>query len=138
MNVEMMQQSRRRRHRSGRGSAWQPRPYRDPHLDARSRVHGAATQEGSDDVMMPLTPGAQIDELRRLLRESEQRRQAAEVKLADRERQLGTACQTIATQDHRIGGMTAELARLRGAATATVLNAYALDFPHLFKSTAER
>ena len=41
--------------------------------------------------MMPLTPGAQIDELRRLLRESEQRRQAAELKLADRERQLGTA-----------------------------------------------
>ncbi|MCW2564157.1 MAG: hypothetical protein JWQ31_2717 [Mycobacterium sp.] len=137
MNVEMMQQSRRRRHRSGRGSAWQG-PYRDPHLDAGSRVHDAATQEGSDDVMMPLTPGAQIDELRRLLRESEQRRQAAEVKLADRERQLGTARQTIATQDHRIGGMTAELARLRGAATATVLNAYALDFPHLFKSTAER
>ena len=138
MNVEMMQQSRRRRHRSGRGSAWQPRPYRDLHLDAGSRVHDAATQEGSDDVMMPLTPGAQIDELRRLLRESEQRRQAAEVKLADRERQLGTACQTIATQDHRIGGMTAELARLRGAATSTVLNSYALDFPHLFKSTAER
>jgi hypothetical protein len=138
MNVEMMQQSRRRRHRSGRGSAWQPRPYRDPHLDAGSRVHDAATQEGSDDVMMPLTPGAQIDELRRLLRESEQRRQAAEVKLADRERQLGTARQAIATQDHRIGGMTAELARLRGAATSTVLNAYALDFPHLFKSTAER
>jgi hypothetical protein len=38
--------------------------------------------------MMPLTPGAQIDELRRALRESEQRRQAAEIKLADRERQL--------------------------------------------------
>ena len=87
---------------------------------------------------MPLTPGAQIDELRRALRESEQRRQAAEIKLADRERQLGTACQTIATQDHRIGGMTAELARLRSAATATVLNAYARDFPNLFKSTCER
>ena len=41
--------------------------------------------------MMPLTAGAQIDELRHLLRESEQRRQAAELKLADRERQLGTA-----------------------------------------------
>jgi hypothetical protein len=39
--------------------------------------------------MMPLTAGAQIDELRRLLRESEQRRQAAEHRLADRERQLG-------------------------------------------------
>ncbi|MGZ8714877.1 MAG: hypothetical protein ACXWZX_17205, partial [Mycobacterium sp.] len=69
---------------------------------------------------------------------SEQRRQAAEFKLADRERQLGTACQTIATQYHRIGRMNAELARLRGATTATVLNAYALDFPHLFKSTGER
>ncbi len=88
--------------------------------------------------MMPRTPGAQIDELRRLLRESEQRRQAAELKLADRERQLGTACQTMATQDHDIDRMTAELARLRGAATATVINAYALDFPHLFKSTSER
>ena len=88
--------------------------------------------------MMPLTPGAQIDELHRVLRESEQRRQAAEIKLADRERQLGTARQTIATQDHRIGGMTAELTRLRGAATATVIDAYALDFPHFFKSTIER
>jgi hypothetical protein len=88
--------------------------------------------------MMPLTPGAQIDELHRVLRESEQRRQAAEIKLADRERQLGTARQTIAAQDQRIGRMTAELARLRGAATATVLNAYALDFPQLFKNTRAR
>jgi hypothetical protein len=137
MNVELMQQCRRRRHQSGRGSAWLPGRYRNSHLDNR-RNHGTATQKGRDDVMMPLTPGGQIDELRRLLRESEQRRQAAEIKLADRERQLGTAFETIATQDHRIGGMTAELARLRGAATATVLNAYALDFPHLFKSNAER
>ncbi|MEN3317001.1 MAG: hypothetical protein V7643_402 [Mycobacterium sp.] len=88
--------------------------------------------------MMPLTAGAQIDELRRLLRESEQRRQGAELKLADRERQLGTACQTIARQDHRIGRMTAELARLRAKATATVIDAYALDFPNFFKSTSER
>ncbi len=88
--------------------------------------------------MMPLTPGAQIDELRRLLRESEQRRQAAEHKLADRDRQLGIARQTISTQDHQIGPVTAELARLRGAATATVINAYALDFPQLFKSAVER
>ena len=34
--------------------------------------------------------------------------------------------------------MTTELARLRGAATATAINAYARDFPHLFKSTSER
>ncbi|OBB05820.1 hypothetical protein A5662_10535 [Mycobacteriaceae bacterium 1482268.1] len=87
--------------------------------------------------MMPQTPGAQIDELRRLLRESEQRRQAAELKLADRERQLGTARQMIATQDHCIGTMTAEVARMRGAATATVINAYARDFPNFFKSTCE-
>ena len=39
--------------------------------------------------MMPLTAGAQIDELRCLLRESEQRRQAAEHRLADRDSQLG-------------------------------------------------
>jgi hypothetical protein len=76
--------------------------------------------------MMPLTPGAQIDELRRALGESEQRRQAAEVKLADRERRLGTARQTIAAQDHRIGWLTAEVARLRGAAS-TVLDDYARD-----------
>ncbi len=74
--------------------------------------------------MMPLTVGAQIDELRQLLRESEQRRQSAELKLADRERQLGK--------------MTAELAGLRGKATASVLSAYALDFPHMFKSNNER
>ena len=88
--------------------------------------------------MMPLTARRQIDELRRHLHESEQRRHAAELKLADRERQLGTARQTIATQDHRIGTMTAELAGLRGKATATVLSAYALDFPHMFKSNSER
>ena len=88
--------------------------------------------------MMPLTARRQIDELRRHLHESEQRRQAAELKLADRERQLGTARQTIATQDHRIGKLNAELAGPRGRATATVLSAYALDFPHMFKSNSER
>jgi len=71
---------------------------------------------------MPLTPGAQIDELRRALRESEERRQAAEAKLADRDRRLGTACRTIAAQDNRIGRLTAELARLRGSAASTVLD----------------
>ena len=129
MDAELMQQYRRRRQRSGRGSAWQSGRYAD---DRRT------TQEGNEDVMMPLTPGGQIDELRRLLKESEQRRQAAELKLADRERQLGTARQSIATQDHRIERMTAELARLRGAATATVIDSYALDFPNFFKSTSER
>ena len=76
---------------------------------------------------MPLTPGAQIDELRRALRESEQRRKAAEIKLADR--QLGTASQTIAAQDDSIGRMAVELARLRGRATATALNASAARLP---------
>ena len=65
--------------------------------------------------MMLLTPGAQIDELRRALRESEQRRQAAEIKLADRDRRLGTASRTIAAQDHRIDRLTSELMRLAGA-----------------------
>jgi hypothetical protein len=49
---------------------------------------------------------AQADELRRTVRESEQRRKAAEVKLADRERRLDT-----------------------------VINNYALDFPGLFHRT---
>jgi hypothetical protein len=67
-------------------------------------------------LMMPVTPGVQIDELRRTLRESERRRQAAEIKLADRERQLGTAHQTIAAQDQRIVWLMAEIARLGGTA----------------------
>ena len=92
MDAELMQQYRRRRRWSGRGSAWQPVRYRD---DDR-------TTQRNEDAMMPLTPGGQIDELRRLLKESEQRRQAAEQKLADRERQLGAARQSIAAQDHRI------------------------------------
>lgn len=65
--------------------------------------------------MLPLTPGAQIDELQAALRVSEQRRQAAEIKLADRERRLGTACRTIAAQDQRISRLTAELSDLRAA-----------------------
>jgi chromosome segregation ATPase len=82
--------------------------------------------------MMPLTAGSKVDELRRALRASEQRRQSAEVKLADCERRLGTACQTIAAQDHQIGRLTAELARLR---LVTTLNNYAVDFPQLFNRT---
>ena len=82
--------------------------------------------------MMPLTPGAQIDELRRALGEAEQRRQAAEIKLADRERRLGTANQTIAAQDHRIGWLIAEVARLRGAAASNVLDDYSRDATRLF------
>jgi hypothetical protein len=82
--------------------------------------------------MMPLTPGAQIDELRRVIGESEQRRQAAEVKLADRERRLGTARQTIAAQDRRIGWLTAEVARLRDAAASTVPDDYARDATRFF------
>jgi hypothetical protein len=46
--------------------------------------------------MMPITPGAKIDALRPAMSESEQRRQAAEGKLADCERRVGTALQTIA------------------------------------------
>jgi hypothetical protein len=73
-------------------------------------------------VMMPVTPGVQIDELRRTLRESERRRQAAEIRLADRERQLGTAHQTIAAQDHRIDWLMAEIARLGGTAATNSRN----------------
>jgi len=59
--------------------------------------------------MMALTPGAQIDELFRALRESERRRQAAEVRLADRDRQLGSARQTIALLRDRVTCLTARL-----------------------------
>ena len=83
-----------------------------------------------DDVVMPLTPGAQIDELRRALRESEQRRKAAEIKLADR--QLGTASQTIAAQDRRIGWLMAEVARLRDAAASTLPDDYLRDATRFF------
>jgi len=70
--------------------------------------------------MMPLTPGAQIVELRRTIGEFEQRHQAAEVKLADCERRLGTARRMIAAQDRRIGRLTSEVARLPDAAASTV------------------
>ena len=72
--------------------------------------------------MMPLTPNAQIDERRRLLRESEQHRQTAKIKLADHQRQLGTVHQTIAAQDHRIGWLTAEVALLYGVAATLALS----------------
>jgi hypothetical protein len=49
MNVELMQQSRRRRHRSDRGSAWQAGRYLDPHREARSRVHGLDQRRAADD-----------------------------------------------------------------------------------------
>lgn len=71
---------------------------------------------------MPVTPGVKLDELRRALRESGWRRQAAEIKLADRERQLGAAHRTIAAQDHQIRCLTAEIARLGGAAATNSQN----------------
>jgi len=70
--------------------------------------------------------GAQIDEVRCATGESEQRRQA-ELQLADCERRLGTAHQTIATQDRRIGWLMAEFARLRNAAASTVPHDYVRD-----------
>jgi hypothetical protein len=82
--------------------------------------------------MMPLTPDTKIDELRRAIDESEQRRQAAEVKLADCERRLGTARQTIAAQDRRIGGLTSEVARLQDAAASTPPADYARDARRFF------
>jgi hypothetical protein len=82
--------------------------------------------------MMPLPPGAKTDELRRALGESEQRRQAAEINLADCERRLGTARQTIAAQDRRIGWLTSEVARLRDAVTSNVPDEYARDAMRFF------
>ena len=70
------------------------------------RRYGTVTQRAGGDVLAPHTVDAQADELRRTVRESEQRRKAAEVKLADRERRLDT-----------------------------VINNYALDFPGLFHRT---
>lgn len=49
MNLELMQQSRRRRHRSDRGTAWQLGRYLDPHLEARSRVHGRFENRAADE-----------------------------------------------------------------------------------------
>jgi hypothetical protein len=82
--------------------------------------------------MMPSTPGARIDELRRALGESEQRRQGAEVRLADCERRLGTARQTIAAQDRRIEWLMAKVARMRGAAASTLPDDYARDAKQFF------
>jgi hypothetical protein len=83
--------------------------------------------------MMPLTPGAQTDELRRrAIGESEQRRQAAEFKPADCEHRLGTTRQTIGAQDRRIGWLTSELARLRNAAASAVPADYARDAMQFF------
>jgi chromosome segregation ATPase len=73
--------------------------------------------------MQPLTPGAQIDELRAALRISEQRRQRAEARLADRERQLGTASAVIAAQDQRIDNLRAELELREASTSPTSLNA---------------
>ena len=77
--------------------------------------------------MMPVAPGTQIDELRRAIGKSEQRRQAAEVKLADCERRLGVARRTIAAQDRRIGWLTSEVAQLRDTAESTLPADYARD-----------
>jgi len=49
MNVELMQQSRRRRQRSNRGSAWQPGRYLDPHREARPLVHGRDHHRAADE-----------------------------------------------------------------------------------------
>jgi hypothetical protein len=91
--------------------------------------------------MMPITPGAQIDELRRVLAESEQRRQAAEIRLADCERRLGTAHRTIAAQDRRLDWLMAKVAQLRHTAASTVPNDYARDalrFFHVYGSGGAR
>jgi hypothetical protein len=82
--------------------------------------------------MMPVTSGAPIDELRRAISQTEQRRQAAEVKLADCQGRLGAARQTIVAQDRRIASLTSEVARLRSAALAAVPADYARDAMQFF------
>ena len=82
--------------------------------------------------MMPITPGARIDELRRALGESEQRRQAAEVRLADCGRRLGSARQTIAAQDRRIEWLMAKVAQLRDATASAQPDDYARDAKQFF------
>ena len=82
---------------------------------------------------MPITPGAQIDELRRVLAESEQRRQAAEIRLADCERLLGTAHRTIAAQDRRLDWLMAEVAQLRHTAASTAPDDFARDALRFFQ-----
>jgi DNA-directed RNA polymerase specialized sigma24 family protein len=58
---------------------------------------------------------AQIDKLRHAIGESEQRRQAAEVQLADWQRRLDTTRQTIAAQNRRIAWLVTEFARQQDA-----------------------
>lgn len=79
-------------------------------------------------------PGWLSTTLRRecIARESELRRQTVEVKLADCERRLGTARQTIAEQDRRIGWLTSEVARLRDAAASALPADYARDAKQFF------
>ena len=64
-------------------------------------------------MMRNLTPGAQIDELRAVLQISEQRRQKAEARLADRERQLGYATAIIADLDQHIAELQTDSRALR-------------------------
>jgi hypothetical protein len=83
---------------------------------------------------MPLTPGAQINELRRAIGESERRRQAAEVKLADCERRLGTR-----RQNDRRTRPPNRLAYIRSRSTArgaasTVTADYARDATLFFSA----
>ncbi len=49
MNVDLMQQCRRRRHRSARGSAWRPGPYLDPHREGRDHHR---TADGADGIRL--------------------------------------------------------------------------------------
>jgi len=87
-------------------------------MPANEGVSMPPLRESSGRGMRTLTPGAQIDELSALLRISEQRRQAAEARLADRERQLGLATAITAELDQQIAGLEAELETLREAATS--------------------
>ena len=62
MNVELMQQSRRRRHRSGHGSAWQSGrylPYREAGSRDYGRDHHRAADEADDVRVEPERPAGE-------------------------------------------------------------------------------
>jgi hypothetical protein len=125
--------------------SWQAHP---PLNSGLGGVRGVAAANSSrrqscheEELAMPDQDTAELvrraaagDELawRRALAESEQRRQAAEVKLADCGRRLGAARRTIAAQDRRIEWLMAKVAQLRDTAASTLPDEYACDATRFF------
>ena len=82
--------------------------------------------------MLQSTLSSEIDQLRQAVRESESRRQAAETRLADLQRRLGIARNTIAAQDDEIDMLTGELARARSASAPLVPDTFVADAVKFF------